>query len=248
MTRMKHHPPTSRPLSPWLSLLIPVASCLATDAPAPDDALIEMVLEQSSREEVTFRTVVERVTGHRVLPIDLSQAVDQAIVDGITRAMNQTLAELNAPDSPVKKERRINEASRYFEESLERIIDAEPDFECSIPATAGGDHLASGYPDRRILHVPSGRVAYLDPKLVEAGSMTSTLRTFYFTPRTTTNKILDDAHHLLVGITHDGKDGDWTFLSWKLVDLHDFRVRLKAEYQAGNKDLYRDEMIIRSGP
>ena len=111
----------------WCALVIPAAACLAADAPAPDDALIEMVLEQSSREEVAFRTVVERVTGHRVLPIDPAQAIDRAILEVITRAMNQTLAELNAADSPVKRERRINEASRYFEECLERIIDAEPE-------------------------------------------------------------------------------------------------------------------------
>jgi hypothetical protein len=236
-----------------LRLLI-AAACLAPltlradDAPAPDTALIEMVLEQSSREEVAFRTVVERVTGHRVLPIDPNAEIDRAILEIISGAMNQTLATLNQPGSPVRQERRINEASRYFEESLERIIDAHPDFECSVPLTQDGAKLASGYPDRRILHLPSGRVCYLDPKLVEEGSLDSSLRTFYFTPRTTTNKILEDAHHLLIGITHDGKEGAWTFLSWKLVDLHDFRVRLKAEYQAGNRDLYRPDLILRSGP
>jgi hypothetical protein len=221
---------------------------LSEEAPAPNDALIEMVLEQSSREEVAFRTVVERVTGHRILPIDLENPVDQAIIEIISRALDQALAELNAPDSPVKRERRINEASRYFEQALERIIEAHPDFSCATPLTEGGERLASGYPDRRIVHLPSGRVAYIDPKLVEEGSTDSTLRTFYFTPRTTTNKIREDAHHLLVGILHDGKDGDWSFRSWKLIDLYDFHVRLKAEYQAGNKDLYRKELILRSSP
>ncbi len=235
-----------------LRLLI-AAACLAPllrgdDAPAPEDALIEMVLDQSSREEVAFRTVVERVTGHRVLPIDPNAEIERAILDIISAALNQTLATLNQPGSPVRQERRINEASRYFEESLERIIDAHPDFECAVPLTQDGTKLAAGYPDRRILHLPSGRVCYLDPKLVEAGSLNSSLRTFYFTPRTTTNKIREDAHHLLIGITHDGKDGDWTFLSWNLVDLYGFKVRLKAEYQAGNRDLYRPELTIRSGP
>jgi hypothetical protein len=224
--------------------------CLAEEAPAPapDNALIEMVLDQSSREEVAFRTVVERVTGHRILPVNSGDSVDHAIVEMVTRALNETLVALNAPDSPVKRERRINEVSRYFEESLQRIIDADPDFECAVPVTQDGQHLTSGYPDRRIVHLPSGRITYIDPKLVEAGSTESTFRTFYFTPRTTTNKIREDAHHLLVGILHDGQDGNWTFLSWKLVDLYDFHVRLKAEYQAGNKDLYRKELILRSGP
>jgi hypothetical protein len=230
----------------WLWLSAPPAP--GGDAAAPDETLLELILEQSGGQEVAFRTVVERVTGHRVLPIDPQAPVDQAIVEVVAGAMNLTMATLNRDDSPLRRERRINEVSRYFEESLETIIEAHPDFECAVPPTENGQKQASGYPDRRILHVPSGRVCYLDPKLMEAGSEESSLRTFYFTPKTGTNKIREDAHHLLIGISHDGEDGAWTFLSWKLVDLHHFRVRLKAEYQAGNRDLYRPELIIRSGP
>lgn len=68
----------------------------------------------------------------------------------------------------------------------------------------------------------------------------------WFTPRLATNKVLHDAHHLLAGIEHDGRVGAWMFTGWKLVDLCDFRVRLKAEYQGGNRDLYREELILRS--
>ena len=74
---------------------------------------------------------------------------------------------------------------------------------------------------------------------MEQDSWSSTLRTFYFAPRTETLKITDDAVHLLAGISHDGKDGAWTFGQWKLVDLSTLQVRLKAEFQASNADLYR---------
>ena len=42
-----------------------------------------------------------------------------------------------------------------------------------------------------------------------------------------------------VGIEHDGKDQLWTFTGWRLVDLSTLRVRLKAEFQASNAELYR---------
>ena len=45
--------------------------------------------------------------------------------------------------------------------------------------------------------------------------------------------------HLLVGIEHDGKTSAWTFTGWRLVDLSTLQVRLKAEFQASNADLYR---------
>ena len=77
--------------------------------------------------------------------------------------------------------------------------------------------------------------------------MDSSLRTFYFTPRTETNKLFYDAHHLLIGIEHDGNTGNWKFLRWHLVDLTRFKVTLKAEFQANNKDIYRPELILQSG-
>ena len=83
-------------------------------------------------------------------------------------------------------------------------------------------------------------VFYLDPKLVEHGSAESTFRTFYFEPKNETLKITDDAVHLLVGIEHDGKEQQWTFTGWRLVDLSKLRVRLKAEFQASNAELYHD--------
>jgi 5'-3' exonuclease len=43
---------------------------------------------------------------------------------------------------------------------------------------------------------------------------------------------------LLCGIEHDGKEGQWTFTRFHLVDLSTLRVRLKAEFQASNAELY----------
>ena len=101
----------------------------------------------------------------------------------------------------------------------------------------------SGYPDLRLIEQASGSVFYLDPKLVEEGSESSTLRTFYFEPKNETLKITDDAVHLLIGIEHDGKAGAWTFTGWRLVDLSTLKVRLKAEFQASNAQLYRKSIL-----
>ncbi|MGL5018193.1 MAG: hypothetical protein ACRDBP_08680, partial [Luteolibacter sp.] len=72
-------------------------------------------------------------------------------------------------------------------------------------------------------------------------------RTFYFEPKNETLKITDDAVHLLVGIEHDGKDQQWTFTGWRLVDLSTLRVRLKAEFQASNAELYRSAVFNEGG-
>ena len=114
-----------------------------------------------------------------------------------------------------------------------------------FPTDSGMAQFNAGYPDLMLTHIASGRICYLDPKLFESSSRASTLRTFYYQPKPQSGKVHHDAHHLLVGIEHDGNDGAWEFTGWELVDLADFHVRLKAEFQGSNRDIYRDELILR---
>jgi hypothetical protein len=94
-----------------------------------------------------------------------------------------------------------------------------------------------------VIDQPSGSVFYLDPKLIESGSVASTLRSFYFEPKNETLKITDDAVHLLIGIEHDGRDGVWTFNGWRIADLSTLQVRLKAEFQASNAEIYPKSVL-----
>ncbi|MES2476102.1 MAG: hypothetical protein V4640_09990 [Verrucomicrobiota bacterium] len=209
------------------------------NAADPDTTLVRSLLaENLASRTFSFATVASACSGKKVLPLDQSPAHLRAIA-ALGKALDATLAELNRPDSPVRQLRRINEASRLFENAIHRHLQKIPGIACDVPPTRSGARQRSGYPDLRITDNASGTVFYLDPKLVAAGSETSSFRSFYFEPKDATLKITDDAVHLLVGISHDGKDGAWTFTRWRLVDLSTLRVRLKAEFQASNGDLYR---------
>jgi len=241
-------------------VLILTTPSLSWAQKSPDDSsppqkestqqLIRHLLDQDlGTRKFLFADVVFAATGKKVMPTDHNNQVHQQILQAIDHAAEATLRELNQTDSPIRKLRRINEASRHFEDSLLKYINAVKLITCSIPQNTEGHRQRSGYPDLHITHTaPNGKKthAYLDPKLFEHKSRASSLRTFYFEPRTHTNKIQHDAIHLLLGISHDGKEGVWTFTSWELCDLSPFQVRLKAEFQASNRDIYRSEHIIRS--
>jgi hypothetical protein len=113
----------------------------------------------------------------------------------------------------------------------------------------------------RITDVESKRVFYLDPKLYATGSRDSSFRTFYFEPKKSTNKVRDDAVHFVVEFEHAPRDigfgsplgrrssaetvnATWEFTRWDLVDLSRFTVKLKAEFQGSNRDMYRPEAIV----
>ncbi|MCB1232725.1 MAG: hypothetical protein KDN19_20945 [Verrucomicrobiae bacterium] len=211
------------------------------------EGLVETVLTSDSNfRDVPFAKLIEVSTEHKVVPVDPASPVDAEILTGIRRAMAQTMEHMNRPESITNQERRINECSAHFEDAILHFVNAQPGLKCELPRNAEGNLQRAGYPDLMITHEASGRVAYLDPKLVETGSLDSSLRTFYFTPKAETGKILHDGHHLLVGIEHDGNTGKWQFLRWHLVDLSGFKVRLKAEFQADNRDIYRPELILES--
>lgn len=219
---------------------------VASDSDSSIQAFVGRLLEERDQlEDVRFAEVVEAVSGKKVVPVDASHEADAEMLAAIQEVIEAMLQDLARPEHPVHQVGRINETSRHVEEYLHNHLN-RPDFlECRIPLNASGNIQRSGYPDLHLTHLPTGRIFYLDPKVYHEKSENSSFRTFYFEPKGETNKILDEASHLILGISHAGKvDGLWQFEGWKLVDLVDFRVRLKAEFQASNRDLYREEAVL----
>lgn len=236
------------PVPAWAPPPNPAAAAHAESDRKVETLIRWLLTEGRTLDEVPFAGVVAATAGVEVLPFNAEDPVDRRIAESLSAALESLLEKINRPDHPIHRVGRINEVSGHLEELLLAVLNDRETFSCTRPPTADGRTQRAGYPDLRLVHEPSGRIFYLDPKLYASTGERSTFRTFYFEPKTETNKILDDATHLIVGIAHGGRvDGFWTFLRWKLVDLHGFNVRLKAEFQAGNRDLYRPENIIASG-
>jgi hypothetical protein len=219
-------------------------------AEAPVNQLIPWLLDEDRQlRGIPFSEVIFDATGKRVLAFDPENEADQRVVRQISAACDETMKRLNAEESKIENVRRINEVSRYFEDTLRDLLSSTSGLSCDSPRTIEGKIQRSGYPDLRIVDLASKRVFYLDPKLYAAGSRNSSFRTFYFEPKKATNKVRDDAVHFIVGFEHEqrGKNSRWKFTRWDLVDLSHFKVKLKAEFQGSNRDMYQPEAIIASG-
>jgi len=213
---------------------------------APVDQLIPWLLNEDRQlRGIPFSEVIFDTTGKRVLAFNRQDETDQRVAKQISAACDETLKRLNAADSVIQNVGRINEVSSHFEDALRDLLNTTPGLNCDFPHTAQDRVLRSGYPDLRIVDLASKRVFYLDPKLYVKGSRDSTFRTFYFEPKIATNKVRDDAVHFIVGIEHEPRtDGRWNFTRWDLVDLAQFKLKLKAEFQGSNRDMYRPEAIV----
>ncbi|MSU63362.1 MAG: hypothetical protein EXS31_13365 [Pedosphaera sp.] len=230
-----------------LLTFVMISCCWTLRIAAADvDSLIQWLMEdERDLKGIPFGEVVRATTGHKINPLQATNEEDQVLLRKIGGALDRVLVLMNAASSPAQKERRINEASSHFEDAILKELNTVKGFYCEFPKTTSGRTQRSGYPDLRLTDKTSGRIVYLDPKLYEQGGRASTFRTFYFEPKKETNKIHNDAHHLIVGIEHDGRQGaGWKFLRWELIDLSRFKVRLKAEFQGSNRDLYQPGAVV----
>ena len=232
-----------RPLLLLVLAFAPLA--VAEEKPHAVRQLIPWLLdEDAALKGILFSDVISATSGRRVLPVDRKDADTARILKIIGTALDTVLAEMNSTGSPAKKQKRVNEMSKFFEDSIMANLRGIEGFECGVPRTAAGRSQRSGYPDIRLVDKATGRVIYLDPKLYAKGSRHSSLRTFYFTPKRETNKVNDDAHHLIVGIEHEKTGAEVKFTRWELIDLSSFRVRLKAEFEGSNADMYREDAVV----
>jgi hypothetical protein len=227
-----------------LALATAPLACAEEKSSAVRQLIPWLLDEDAALKGILFSDVISATSGRKVLPIDRNDQDTARILTAIGKVLDEVLLRMNAADSPAKKQKRVNEMSKHFEDALEAKLKAVPGFECDFPKTASGHIQRSGYPDLRLVDKATGRVLYLDPKLHAKGSRRSSLRTFYFTPKRETNKVNDDAHHLIVGIEHEKTGPEVSFTRWELIDLSGFRVRLKAEFEGSNKDVYREDAVV----
>ncbi|MEP6955745.1 MAG: hypothetical protein ABI883_02885 [Chthoniobacterales bacterium] len=224
------------------------ATAVAAEPPNDSSAaqFIPWLLEgKEQMKEVPFADVIRYATGRRVIAIQRDDETDRRVLKQLGAVLDEVLRRVNAPESPVQSVARINEVSSHFEDLLRELMNAVPGLACDFPRTVDEKGQRSGYPDLRLEDKASGRVYYLDPKLYAAEARTSSFRTFYFEPKVATNKVREDAVHLIVGFEHaPRKAGHWIFTRWDVVDLSGFQVRLKAEFQGSNRDMYRPEAIV----
>ena len=218
-----------------------------TNEKTPVDALIPWLLQEDTQlRGIPFSEVILDATGKHVLAFNPKDETDARVVKQISAVLDEAMAQLNAPESAIQGIPRINEVSSYFEDLIRELLNKTPAPACDFPKTAAGGKQRSGYPDLEVVDQESHRVYYLDPKLYAVGSRDSSFRTFYFEPKIATNKVRQDAVHFIVGFEHEklAANRRWKFTRWDLVDLSHFQVKLKAEFQGSNRDMYRPEAIV----
>jgi len=182
--------------------------------------------------EVSFPELVKATTDYQVIPLDIwNSNEDRILFDAITKAAID-LTKLCERTRRRFQGDRINEVGRAIEEEFVQELRKTKLY----PELLG----KAGYPDMKIID-QYGRVTYLESKAVSK-DWTSSLRAFYYTDG---SKIDSDARHLLIGWNIvEERDKYWRIVGWRLSDLSQLKVKLKAEFNASYKELYKRDLVI----
>lgn len=197
------------------------------------EQFVNAYVEGRAYREESFAEIVKAASGHQMIPLDPEYTLDATILNELEAVVNELIKTFNADGAPVK--------DKTLEGKLVELLDRCPGFKCDYARNEKGNIQRTGYPDLRWIHTESGRVIYLDPRIVKAGGHSSSLQSFSYTPSPSGKVHDDDANHLLISLEHD----DWTFSNWYIVDLYRLKVRLRIGFEANNNEVYLPEYIIR---
>jgi hypothetical protein len=206
---------------------------------ALENRIKELEMLPKHGDVLYLRDIVKRMTGFEILKCndDLLEIIIQIAKESLNIMKNPEnykdkfklqnisipITSLTFPDKCDKK-KRPNECGNYMESILD-IAHAN----IISPKTSKGKLMSSAYPDRELKDQ-----AYIEVKVFDVNSKDSSFRSFYLS---TLDKITKSLPHILVAFSH--KDGVLIDTKPEVIDLYDLKLKLKQEFNASNKDLYK---------
>ena len=149
------------------------------------------------------------------------------------------------------RRRRPNEVGNVIEDYVKRGI-LSLGLPVTTPVTRNGSQQTRGYPDLEMTD-RAGRKVYIEVKTFSSSTVDQTQRTFYMSVPANDGhcKVNADAMHLLVSFRMESST-DHSGISclrpvaWAVVDTCRLTVRMKHEFNASNRQVYRPEHILKS--
>lgn len=196
-------------------------------------------------KEIPYPIAIKALTGCEVLNFDLSNKDNQELLNLLKTAAQMAGSEAYKQGIFT---RRPNEAGNHIETFVISAL-RNVGLQANKPRTKNGKGKVAGYPDIEIMDKQK-RVVYLDCKTYNTATKNQSFRTFYFSP-SEDPKITKDAFHMLLSfeLEIEERGGQKPFVpkSWQLYTLEKLKVQVKHEFNASNKDLYKQEFLLASG-
>jgi hypothetical protein len=212
-------------------------------------AELEAVLEQMLKpvKGIPFRIIVKSIAGCEVIPIDPQCPEDADMLRGLERAIHAAAAEVRL--RPIERP-RPNEVGNDIEVFVKAALLAQG-FRVESPAARNGLTKGVGYPDILIFD-KAGRPTYVECKTYSAGTVSSSMRSFYLSPSENFKVSLDARHvvlsfEMIADALPGSRNSRYAPVGFKLIDVSDLLCDVKYEFNSDNRRLYDKDLILLEG-
>ena len=199
---------------------------------------LENVIKQmlTPLKDIPFNLVIECLTGKKVIPFDPKNPEDRELLEILKEVAIVGGKEINKNGIESK---RPNEVGNYIEAFAKKVMQQyalNPD----IPAGATGKKKATGYPD--IIFFFKNKPYYLECKTYNLENISTTQRSFYFSP-SDDFKVIYDTHHFMLSYEMflDGRMGNKNIYRcnhYKILSLESLSLDVKYEFNSDNQRMY----------
>jgi len=198
------------------------------------EAIQELSQTALGSGSLPFSDVVLATTGRRILLLNTNNPSHAQLCARLRQAAELTVIETTK--DPIQAA-RPNEAGTQIERRVKAAL-SEAGLKARTPVNTSGRAQSTGYPD---IEIPGNPHCYLELKTYSEAALTSSQRTFYYSP-SEAPKVTCDALHLLLAFQLEKyvQDDQTLFKPshWQLISLEDLQVRMKLEFNQSNRGLY----------
>jgi len=199
---------------------------------------LENVIKQmlTPLKDVPFNLVIECLTGKKVIPFDFENQEDRELLDILKEVAIVGGKEISKYGI---QSRRPNEVGNYIEEFVKKSMQQYA-LNPSVPAGKTGRRKATGYPD--IIFFFKKKPYYLECKTYNLENISTTQRSFYFSP-SDDFKVIYDTHHFILSYEMflDGRISDKSIYRckhYKILSLESLSIDVKYEFNSDNQRMY----------
>lgn len=194
-------------------------------------------------ENIPFPIAIKAISGHEVIPFDKNNNDDKVLLKKLSEA---ALVAGREAQSEGIRSKRPNEVGNYIEPFVKRAL-SQVGLKADTPRNRAGRRQGMGYPDVEIID-SKNRVTYLECKTYNLNNINTTQRAFYFSPSDEGCKITADARHLVLSFQIELKSpGIYIPVHWRIYSIDSMVVQVKHEFNADNRQMYRDEALLAEG-
>lgn len=199
---------------------------------------LENVIKQmlTPLKDIPFNLVIESMTGRKVISFDFKNPEHKQVLSLLKHAALNAGKTINKTGISRPRPNEVgNDIEPYVKKALNSL-----NLKADVPSCSSGNKKSTGYPD--ILFWFNEKPYYLECKTYNAENLTTTQRSFYFSP-SDEFKVIYDAPHFLMSyeIYVDGESGGkhiYKCRHYKILSLESLSLDVKYEFNSDNKRMY----------